>query len=70
MSSLEQIASDLARAQAQLVRTLEETGAWKDDQRARLERDRLEPLMTAASAYSVELREAVAAVRAAERLLS
>ena len=70
MSSLAEVASELARAHVQLSRSLAEAGAWNDEQRTRLERARIDPLLSAASTYSSGLQQAIESLRAAERLLA
>jgi hypothetical protein len=70
MKLLDQIAADFTRAQAQLARSIGDTGTWRDDQRAQLERSRLDPLQQAANAFSADLRHAIDVVANAERLLA
>jgi hypothetical protein len=70
MPRIDQVAADLARAQAQLARSLTDAGAWQDDQRARLDRSRIDPLEHAVSNFGAAMRQASEAIATAERLLS
>ena len=70
MTSIGGANADFSRALGDFDATLNSTQAWRDDQRARLERAQLVPLRAEANRYLAALRDLEASLEAAQRLLN
>lgn len=69
MSALNAVASDFQRGLGELKGSLSSAGAWRDPQRDRLERARIQPLLIAAQRHAAALMELDTAFDEVERLL-
>jgi hypothetical protein len=69
VSELDRIAGELARARSTLERALDGARSWDDDQRRRLDRARIDPLIRAAVDYDIAVGQAISMVDQADRML-